>query len=261
MRNEINKHRDIILLTIGTLLVILSLCLLFYDRIELLKSNVFAEVEMEKYHENNLDGEIEKETITDDVDVDVDEDIDIDYIEEEDEEGNVQKQKELTAEEEAKKKAREAANKKAQEERAKIAKEHIGYLEIKKINLKQGLVSKNSYYNNVKYNIQMIETSDYPDKNLGNVILAAHSGSGYIAFFKNLYKLKKGDEAKITYKNYVYTYKIVNIYNVPKTGKVKINRDVHKTTLTLITCTFNSKTEQTVYILELSSKAKVGGNK
>lgn len=260
MRNEINKHRDVILLTIGTLLVILSLCLLFYDRIELLKSNVFAEVEMEKYHEKNLDGEAEEETITDDVDVDIVDDIDIDYIEEEDEEGNTST-KTLTPEEEAKKKAREAANKKAQQEREKIAKEYIGYLEIKKINLKQGLVSLKSYYNNVKYNIQMIETSDYPDKNLGNVILAAHSGSGYIAFFKNLYKLKKGDEAKITYKNYVYTYKLANIYNVPKTGQVKINRDVHKTSLTLITCTYNSKTEQTVYIFELSSKVKAGGSK
>ena len=255
MRNKINKYRDVILLTIGTLLVILSLCLLFYDRIELLKSNVFAEVEMEKYHENNLDGENEEEIVTDDVD------IDIDYVEESDEEGNPIENKTLTKEEEEKKKAREEANKKAQAEREKIAKEFIGYLEIKKINLKQGLVSKKSYYNDVKYNIQMISTSDYPDKNLGNVILAAHSGTGYLAFFKNLYKLNKGDEAKITYKNYVYTYKIVNIYNVLKTGTVKINRDVHKTTLTLITCTHNSKTEQTVYILELSSKVKAGGSK
>ena len=63
MRNIIIKQRDIILLTIGTLLVILSLCLLFYDRIELLKSNVFAEVEMEKYHENNLDGDGDDEEI------------------------------------------------------------------------------------------------------------------------------------------------------------------------------------------------------
>ena len=49
--NAIIKYRDPILLTIGTLLVIFSICLLFYDRIELIKSNVFAEVEMEKYRE------------------------------------------------------------------------------------------------------------------------------------------------------------------------------------------------------------------
>ena len=107
----------------------------------------------------------------------------------------------------------------------------------------------------------MLSTSDYPDKYLGNVILAGHSGTGYLAFFKNLYKLSKGDEAKIYYKGYVYTYKIVNIYDVPKVGKVKIVRDIYKNCLTLITCTHNSKTKQTVYILELSNKVKDGGNK
>ena len=105
----------------------------------------------------------------------------------------------------------------------------------------------------------MLSVSNYPDKSLGNVILAAHSGTGYLAFFKNLYKLSLGDEATITYKGYAYTYKIVNIYNVPKTGKVKIKRDVHKNCLTLITCTHdNAKKEQTVYILELSSKVREG---
>ena len=240
MSKIISKHRDIILLSIGTMLVILSLCLLFYDRIELIKSNVFAEVEMEKYNENNLDGEKEKEEEINEVETET----------ENIEENNDSTENNGITQED---------NKKAEKESKKISKEYIGYLEIKKINLKQGLVSKNSYYNSVKYNIQMLSTSDYPDKNLGNVILAGHSGTGYLAFFKNLYKLENGDEAKITYKGYTYTYKIVNIYNVPKNGKVKVNRDVHKTCLTLITCTHNSKTEQTVYILELSSKVKGGG--
>ena len=240
MSKIISKHRDIILLSIGTMLVILSLCLLFYDRIELIKSNVFAEVEMEKYNENNLDGEKEKEEEINEVETET----------ENIEENNDSTENNGITQED---------NKKAEKESKKISKEYIGYLEIKKINLKQGLVSKNSKYNKVSYNIQMLSLSDYPDKENGNVILAAHSGTGYLAFFKNLYKLENGDEAKITYKGYTYTYKIVNIYNVPKNGKVKVNRDVHKTCLTLITCTHNSKTEQTVYILELSSKVKGGG--
>ena len=239
MHNIVYKYRDIILLIIGTLLVVLSLCLLFYDRMELLRSNVFAEVEMEKYRENNLDGENDDEEIIEEVEAETD------VVDE----NNNDENNGITEED----------HKKAQSVSNKISKEYIGYLEIKKINLKQGLVSKNSKYNNVKYNIQFISTSDYPDKSLGNVILAGHSGTGYLAFFKNLYKLKNGDEAKITYKGYIYTYKIVNIYNVPKNGKVKINRDVHKTCLTLITCTHNSKTEQTVYILELTSRVKDGG--
>ena len=239
MKKSIIKYRDSILLVIGTMLVILSICLIFYDKIELLKSNVFDEVQMEKDRENNKDKEeesVDEETIVE---------TETENIDEEDISDNSVKLQEQS--------------KKAVVEQSKIKKEYIGYLEIKKINLKQGLVSKNSYYNNVKYNIQMLTTSDYPDKQFGNVILAAHSGSGYIAFFKNLYKLSKGDEAIIYYKNYTYKYKIVNIYNVAKTGKVKIERDVHKNTLTLITCTYKSKTEQTVYILELTSKTKDGG--
>ena len=47
---------------------------------------------------------------------------------------------------------------------------------------------------------------------------------------------------------------MVNIYNVPKTGQVEVKRDFDKTTLTLITCTKNSKTEQTVYVFELYAK-------
>ena len=240
MKKNVVKYRDSILLVIGTMLVILSLCLVFYDRIELLKSNVFDDVQMEKDRENNKDKE---EKVDDSMVVETE----TESIDEED----ISDNNEALIEQ----------SKKAVSEQNKIKKEYIGYLEIKKINLKQGLVSKNSYYNKVNYNIQMLSTSDYPDKQFGNVILAAHSGVGYLAFFKNLYKLSKGDEAVIYYKDYVYKYKIVNIYNVPKTGKVKIERDVQKTSLTLITCTYKSKTEQTVYILELASKTKDGGKK
>ena len=249
MRDQINKYRNIILLVIGTLLVILSLCLLFYDRFSMLKTNVFDEIDMQKYRENGNNIETDDDTNEDDsidVDTDIIEDDDIDDDDDDDNTGNTTSSKSKSV---------------TNETREKIKKEFIGYLEIKKINLKLGFLSKNSYYNSVKYHVQTLSTSDYPDKNMGNVIIAGHSGTGYRAFFKNLYKLKKGDEAKIYYKGYVYTYKIVNIYNVPKVGKVKIVRDVYKSCLTLITCTHNSKTEQTVYILELASKVKEGGNK
>ena len=136
--------------------------------------------------------------------------------------------------------------------------EFIGYLEIKKLSLKQGLVSKNSYYNNVNLNIQILKESDYPDKELGNVILASHSGTSGVSYFKNLYKLSVGDEAKIYYKGNIYSYNIDKIYDVPKVGKITINRDISKTCLTLITCTKNNKKSQTVYILELTSIIKDG---
>ena len=134
---------------------------------------------------------------------------------------------------------------------------YIGILEIPNINLKQGFLDISSKYNHVDYNIAIIQTSTYPDVDKGNFILASHSGNSYISYFKNLYKLGVGDYAYIYYNNIKYTYQIVNIYNVEKTGKVAIYRNSNATCLTLITCTKDSDTEQTVYILELTNKEEM----
>lgn len=65
--------------------------------------------------------------------------------------------------------------------------------------------------------------------------------------------------AYVYYNNVKYSYEIVSIYKVPKTGTVNIFRDFNKTTLTLVTCTKGDKTTQTVLIAELVEKEqKVG---
>ncbi len=128
---------------------------------------------------------------------------------------------------------------------------YIGTLEIPKIKLKKGFVEYSSKYNNIQYNVTIIKGYSFPDVKNGNFILAAHSGSGPIAFFKNLYKLGVGDKAIVTYKNKQYTYKITKIYNQKKQGYIVIYRNVNKNTLTLITCTKDNKKSQTVYIAEL----------
>lgn len=127
---------------------------------------------------------------------------------------------------------------------------YIGILEIPKINLKRGFYSINSKYNNVDYNITIINGSTYPNEENNNLILAAHSGDCPVCYFENLYKLKIDDIAYLYYNNIKYSYKIVNIYEEEKDGTVAIHRDYDKNVLTLITCTRNSNTKQTVYILE-----------
>ncbi len=131
--------------------------------------------------------------------------------------------------------------------------EYIGYLVIPKINLNKGFVDKRSSENDVEKNIMVIEGSNYPDVDKGNFIIAGHSGTGWKAFFNDLYQLNVGDEAYVTYKGKRYIYKISNIYKQPKTGKIAIYRDYDKTTLTLVTCTNNDDTTQTVYIAELEN--------
>ena len=128
---------------------------------------------------------------------------------------------------------------------------YTGVLEIPKIGLKRGFYSVGNRYNDIKYNVTMINGSTTPDVSGGNLVLAAHSGDAYISYFAYLYKLNVGDQAFVTYGGNTYKYQIVNIYNVPKTGAVTIHRNLDRTTLTLITCTKNSDTEQTVYIAEM----------
>ena len=97
----------------------------------------------------------------------------------------------------------------------------------------------------------LLAPSNYPDEKNGNTILVAHSGSSYLGYFKNLYQLAEGDLATVVYKGKTYVYKIVNIYTDIKDGDVTIYRDRSKSTLTLITCTKDDDTRQTIYIAEL----------
>ena len=131
--------------------------------------------------------------------------------------------------------------------------DYIGYLIIPKINLQKGFVDRRSTENDVEKNIMIVEGSNYPDVERGNFIIAGHSGTGWKAFFNDLYQLTTGDVAYVTYKGKRYTYTITNIYTQQKTGKIAIYRNYDKTTLTLVTCTNNDNTTQTIYIAELQS--------
>ena len=128
---------------------------------------------------------------------------------------------------------------------------YLGVLEIPKIRLKRGFYGVDSRYNNIKYNVTMVEGTDLPDVYQGNLILMAHSGDSYISFFAYLYKLEIGDDCYVTYNGGSYHYQIVDIYEVVKNGIVSIKRNKSRTTLTMITCTKDNDSSQTVYIAEL----------
>ena len=127
---------------------------------------------------------------------------------------------------------------------------YIAVLKIPKIGLERGLVDPNSYLNNVNYNLEFIKGSSMHDQENGNVIIAGHSGSARIYYFRKLEQLVIGDKASLNYKGKVYNYKIVDIYDIDKTGTAEIIREKNKSTLTLITCRHNTK-KQIVVIAEL----------
>ncbi len=132
--------------------------------------------------------------------------------------------------------------------------EYIAILEIPDINLLQGLLAETNKYNNVEYNIEIIDGSKMPNIPNTNLVLASHSGTSNISYFKNLENLRINSEVYIYYNGYKYIYRIDNYLVLPKTGTITIDRDKYQNTITLVTCKKDSDDEQIVYIGYLTSK-------
>jgi LPXTG-site transpeptidase (sortase) family protein len=128
---------------------------------------------------------------------------------------------------------------------------YIGYLTVPDVNVKRGFTNFDSPYNQLKYNIMLIEGSTMPDVKNGNLILAGHNGHSSYSFFKDLYKLDMGAYAYINYNGKIYSYKLKNRYDVPKVGTISITRNPDVSTLTLITCHHTDNDKQVVFIFEL----------
>lgn len=142
------------------------------------------------------------------------------------------------------------------EKNVNLKSDYIAVIKISKIHLEKGICSKESLCNNLNHNIEILNESDYPDKDKGNFILAGHSGSGSIAYFKNLYKLSLGDNISIFYNGMEYRYKVKNIYDIEKTGRADIVRNMDKSTLTLITCRQGTN-KQIILVSELVKKIEI----
>ena len=194
----------------GSLLVIICISILLFNHVKELKEQLFSDMQLKI--DNNISDEIVE---------------DIPEVEE---------KKETQPE--------------PQEEKKIDYTKYLGVLEIPKIGLKRGFYGFDSRYNNIERNVTLVGGSTMPDVVNGNLILMAHSGSAYVSFFAYLYRLNVGDMAYVTYNGIKYKYQIVNIYNIPKTGQATITRNMDRSCMTLITCTKDSETEQTIYILE-----------
>lgn len=138
------------------------------------------------------------------------------------------------------------------QEKSKSKLEYVAVLKIPKIKLEKGIVGKNSKYNSVDYGIEVLDSSDAPDVEKGNVILCAHAGNSKVSYFRELDLLKVGDVVMLIYKGKTYQYEIVDIYSIKKTGTAPLRRDRDKSTITLITCIHNTD-RQIVLIGNLQS--------
>lgn len=127
----------------------------------------------------------------------------------------------------------------------------IGYIEINQINLKEKLYKINSTDNNVDKNITILKESILPPNKNDIIYIAAHSGTGPTAYFKNLNYLKKNDEIIIYLYNNKYTYIVKKIWNETKTGYIHITKD-DNTSLILTTC--NPHNEKLQLVLSCTKK-------
>lgn len=139
------------------------------------------------------------------------------------------------------------------EEKNEVIIDYKAILEIPKINLKKGIVDKNSLANNVNRNIYVLKETSFPDEQVNShIILAAHSGNSYISFFKNLNKLDLEDQVYFYYEQMKYIYKISKKYEIDKTGTMAL-RLTDKSDITLISC-INGTKKQIVFVGELIEK-------
>ena len=111
----------------------------------------------------------------------------------------------------------------------------IGKLEIEKIKLKQKLYPINSPKNNIEKNVTILSYSEEPNIDNSIMFIAAHSGTGKLAYFKNLNKLKKNDIIKLTFKNNNYIFQVKDIWEIKKTGTIDVEKE-NSTQLILTTC-------------------------
>ena len=127
---------------------------------------------------------------------------------------------------------------------------YLGILLIPKLNFKKGFYNIDSKKNNVNQNIMVLKESKMPDIKGSSLIIAGHNGSSYLAYFKDLDKLKVDDEVDILYNNKKYQYAIFDIYELDKNGKISFDKNINENYLVLTTCSKN-KDKQMVVMAKL----------
>lgn len=111
----------------------------------------------------------------------------------------------------------------------------IGYLQIDKINLHENLYEINSKKNNIEKHVTILKESSPPSIKNSTIFIAAHSGTGKLAYFKNLDKLSLNDIIILKYENIIYKYKVIEILEHKKNGSINVPKE-NNNQLILTTC-------------------------
>ena len=121
----------------------------------------------------------------------------------------------------------------------------IGKIIIDKININKKLYSINNSKNNIEENITILKESIEPNNNESIIFLAAHSGYGEKAFFKDLDKLEQNDKVILSYENIDYLYIVKDKWETNKDGDIEVPKE-NKKQLILTTCSTKDKHKQLI---------------
>lgn len=119
----------------------------------------------------------------------------------------------------------------------------IGKLSINRINREFKLYDNEK--NNVEENVTILDGSIEPKEDDSIMFIAAHSGTGKIAYFNDLDKLKVDDEVVLYYKGIKYTYVVKDIWETEKDGDIEVFKD-EKKQLILTTCSKKNNNKQLI---------------
>ena len=135
--------------------------------------------------------------------------------------------------------------KQQEREKDKTDNEIIGKIIIKKLNIANNLYKMESKKNNVNENVTILENSITPDKEDSIMFIAAHSGTGKLAFFKDLDKLKEGDSITLIYKDQNYDNIVKDYWEENKNGYINVVKE-DKKQLILTTCSPTKEDKQLI---------------
>jgi sortase A len=121
----------------------------------------------------------------------------------------------------------------------------IGTIIIPKINLEKPLYSINSKENTIEKNVTILKESIMPNQSNSILFIAAHSGTGKIAYFEELDQLTINDQIIIIYNKKKYLYIVKEIWEEKKNGYINVNKELQKQ-LVLTTCSPTKKNTQLI---------------
>ena len=131
------------------------------------------------------------------------------------------------------------------EQTGKTLSTSIGSIIIPQIKLQQPLFPINNKNNTIEKNVAILYMTTEPNEDNSIIFLAAHSGTGKIAYFNNLNQLSIEDEIILIYKSKEYIYKIKNMWEVPKTGNINVEK-TKDNQLVLTTCSEEKENYQLI---------------